>query len=421
MAKQSNKIKKLEPIVNQLVEQTGQSALQTLFRLDPKTLLEIVIRYSEDDLFETFKEGDPGLSPEVARGFARAFKGIVEGQESKKKPGKTGSYHYALQVVNSSLGMGDKTEILCDDTAMTREFWRLEHVFLTLLHEYSHSTNPNDKDAYLGNIEPHKMDVIATEETQNLQQKPAAEPNVRQARVEVPFYEIAKRFCGGKPGATDKRSLLHLLEQYQKLVFKWKFKTETEDGRVLLIETTAKRVDVLFWSLADAGTAQQIEAGDVEAKAKSRNVILTFNPVFRSFVMKNHGYLSTPQNLDSILAIAAGGGKKLTAAHWRLFHYLNRQRTREKKTGILSTEIGYEKLLKILNLTGYAESRNEHKLKGQIERIFADLKKTGLLQSAKVRPGKEGKVFVFEINKNPVWVDPKTEPEPQQSPPELFA
>lgn len=398
-------IRTLTPIIEDLAERTGtEPPIPVLFRYNPETLVDLILNCTEAEILAvlTDPKHPQTLTVDEARDYARRLKQAVDIQVKRRTRGGL-SYPYAVKVLDTTLGLttDEKAEIKCDDKKMTAPFWKLEHVFLTLLHETSECTDPTDAGAFLGNMDPEPAEVMVSDEAGEVSQR-----TIRKARVSVPFYEIARRYCGGrKPGAKDKDSVFHILNKYKDLVFAWTVRKEMPDGRVFLGTMSDKRVDVRFWSLTDKETADQIEGGNQEARAQNQNVVLTFNPAFRSFLSKTYGYVLTPKDLDTRLEKAAGSTRKVSDPHWRFFHFLNRQRGRGRKEAeTVQTEINREKLLTLLNLKTYLETRNAHKVDPILKDIFETMKRLGILKKAAKRAGKMGDtVFTFEVCTRPAW------------------
>ena len=324
-------------------------------------------------------EGDYEISySELLRYIGRIKKDLKNPKKQKPAP----AYPLSLSIIKGLTGAPGKGHIECKDENKLKKaaYFKLEHIFLSLLHETSEK-NPKHKDFFKGNIGPEPVEMKVGNEC----------ITGTAARAEVDLKEIYKRWNGGrKLGATDKKFIAKTINEYRQLNFVWQFRVEDEHGKKILGEYSAPRVQVVIYTIKDAAAE---EPGDLITDANAK-ILLTFHPVF----LATDKYANTRYNLAETLEMAAGGGGKVLPSHWLLYHYLNSLRSTIKpENGVIKNETGFISLLKKTGLDQYLNNRNKSKAADKIRAVISDIQNTGLLINYNERPGPDGPVFCFYI------------------------
>ena len=329
--------------------------------------------------------------------YAREMREAIERAfEERLKKAIPAQYPLSRSIIDGLTGTAPKGRVRCIDENKLNQaaHLKLEHIFLTLLNETSAERRPSAPEYLTGNLGAEMVTI----EGGLMPQSPG---------VEVELKEVFKRWKGGqKLGATDKKYIAKIIKEYRELVFTWQIEAEVEGGKVLKVEHTAPRVAVVLYSLKDKIEAELKAGGELITEAGAK-IVLRFHPAFLAFKVGD-SYTNTPANLSEIIEAAAGGGRRVTAAHWRLFHYLNSIRSGIKaEEGIVKTEIGRRELMQKIGLEGYIHGRNESKGEEALRGVITDIQKTGLLKSHSERRGTADLIVCFEVNKEPIYQELK--------------
>lgn len=423
--------KALSPILDRLQDKTGHfPAAKVYFNHNPAALIQSIFDDSAEELAQKLlltapkisieeaisvqgltkepieaKRVRPGLTPEEALEIAREMKEAIEKafEERLKKilPGEYPlSTHVIKQTLNPNSGLKNASFECKDEGKLTAAHFKLEHAFLSLLEDTSPDKNPESEAYFTGNIGAALLDINGSN-GENLR-LPYSQTQVRPRDIFRAYYGK------GKLSGAERKNVLRAIDDYKGLNFTWVLEAEVAPGRIMRAEIQKPRVEVAFFSITDKEKNAKLAAGDVQTREEEQMVILNFHPAFLSFRQEGGSYAKTPKNLNAILEAAAGGARKVTAAHYRLFHYLNSLRSSRKPAAgeeIITTEIGYMALIEKMGLKHYLESRNGHKLEGVLQDVILHLKAAGLIQSYKERAGKEGVVCCFAVFSSPVWLE----------------
>lgn len=386
----------IERILNSDPEEVAQIILQNT-GIMPE-YIEAMKAEPDKPLSFEFEDGVGVTFPDTltfseALQYAREMREAIDRAfEERLKKAAPAQYPLSLAIIKGITGTAAENAKCIDENKLNQAaHLKLEHIFLTLLNETSAERNPKAPGYLTGNLGAELVTMQGGLSHES-------------AGVEVELKEVFKRWKGeGKEvGGTDKKYIARVIKEYRELVFTWQFRTEV-GGQLLTIEHTAPRVGVLLYNLTDKKGAA---GGELITQAGAK-VVLRFHPAFLAFKAGDN-YANTPANLSEIIETAAGGGRNVTAAHWRLFHYLNsiRSTTRPggEKGGVVRTEIGRRELMVKIGLDGYLHSRNESRGEEALRGVIADIQKTGLLSGHSTRSGNSGPVFCFEINKEPVYI-----------------
>ncbi len=340
--------------------------------------------------------------------IATDFKAVVEQRiketiEAEAKKRLPGDYPLSTQVIKQTLNpfpSESKPSFSCrDEHKLTAAHFKLEHAFLSLLEQTSADKNPESDGFFTGNMGAEILNV-GDERGQQLA--------LQQAQTRVQPKDIYRAYYGkNKVSGAERKNVWRAIEEYRNLNFTWVLEAAMPDGRVFRADIKRPRINVDLVSLSDRETTDKIEAGDEKSREAEQWLVLTFHAAFLAFKYDGGKYSKTPKNLNAILEAAAGGAKKVTAAHYRLFHYLNSLRSTRKGEGVFQTEIERAGLIEKLALSHHWESRNGAKGEAALSKVVADIQKTGLVQSLEERAGKNGKVFCFSVNLAPVWISAK--------------
>ena len=418
LEKMNNRIGRLTPEMV-IFKHNPEGFIEAILSKEPEEVAEAILRHNtgamqehiaamkadpEKELFLVFPDGVevsfPGmLTFAEALQYAKEMKEAIEKafEARLKKVVAPAQYPLSLSIVKGLTGAAPKEVKCLDENKLNSPaYLKLEHIFLTLLSETSAQRDPK-ADGYLtGNLGAEMVPI-----------KGAEGHKLESAGVEVDLKEIFKRWKGGeKLGATDKRYIAKTIKEYRELVFIWQYKVTTEEKKVLTIEHPAPRVGVTIYKFADAGAGAQDAGGELITQAGAK-IVLRFHPAFLAFKIGDR-YANTPTNLAEIIEAAAGGGRRVTAAHWRLFHYFNSIRSTQPGKEVVKTEIGRLELMAKIGLDKYLHGRNESKGEEALRAVIKDIQKTGLLNSSTTRRGKSDTVFCFEINKEPDYITPTT-------------
>jgi len=424
--------KGVEPILEKMQNRVGHLPPEMVFfKHNPGGFIKAILSKEPEEVAEKMLRGNTGATPEIIaamkaepekeffkimygenneevlsfpRGltFAEALQYAKEMKEAiekafearLKKVAAPAQYPLSLSIVKGLTGAAPKEVKCLDENKLNSPaYLKLEHIFLTLLSETSAQRDPK-ADGYLtGNLGAEMVPI-----------KGAEGHKLESAGVEVDLKEIFKRWKGGeKLGATDKRYIAKTIKEYRELVFIWQYKVTTEERKVLTIEHPAPRVGVIIYKFADAGA--QDAGGELITQAGAK-IVLRFHPAFLAFKIGDK-YANTPTDLAEIIEAAAGGGRRVTAAHWLLFHYLNSFRsTLQPKPGenVVKTGIGRLNLMSKIGLDKYLHGRNESKGEEALRGVIRDIQKTGLLNRYTTKRGQSDTLFVFEINKDPDYI-----------------
>lgn len=414
--------KGIEPILDKLKNRVGYTTPERIyFNHNPAAFIERILDSEPEKVAETILIAN-GIQPEYiehmkanpdkplsfrwedgvevtlqdtltfaeALQYAREMREAIERafQERIKRAIPT-QYPLSRSIIDGLTGTAPKGRIRCIDENKLNQaaHLKLEHIFLTLLNETSAERNPKSAEYFTGNLGAEVVPI-------------GAGIGAERGGAEVELKEVFKRWKGGqKLGATDKRFIAKTIKEYRELVFTWQYQGEVEGGKVLTVEHQAPRVEVILYSLKEKKEEELEHGGELITEAGAK-IVLRFHPAFLAFKLRD-AFAYTPANLSEILEYAAGGGRKVTAAHWRLFHYLNSIRSSKKDR----TEVGQRELMQKIGLDGYLHGRNESKGEEALRGVIADIQKTGLLSGHSERRGAAGeRVFCFEINREPVYI-----------------
>ena len=418
--------KAISPILDRLQDKIGYlPAAKVFFQHNPAALVQSLFEDSAEDLAQMLVDTNPifrkeeivtseglkkgwrrmeGLTMEEALAMVREMKEAIEKafEERLKKilPGEYPlSTHVIKQTLNPNSGLQNASFECKDEGKLTAAHFKLEHAFLSLLEDTSQDKNPESEAYFTGNLGAALLDISGSN-GENLR-LPYSQTQVRPRDIFRAYYGK------GKLSGAERKNVLRAIDEYKGLNFTWVLEAEVAPGRIMRAEIQKPRVEVAFFSITDKDKNAKLAAGDVQTREEEQLVILNFHPAFLSF-RQGGNYAKTPKNLNSILEAAAGSARKVTAAHYRLFHYLNSLRCSRKPAAgeeIITTDIGRGALIEKMGLTHYLESRNGHKLDGVLKDVISHLKAAGLIQSYKERAGKEGGVCCFTVFSAPVWLE----------------
>lgn len=378
--------------------------------LPEKELIEFVKKLFLSGKFSDIEDGKDGfqVDEDTVLKIIRSLKGYIDEKVGnyliKRLPGEYPlSTSLIKQTIDPVSGLKNPSLVCTDEHKLTAADFKLEHALCAILEETSEDKNPENAAYFTGNLGA-KMLTLAGEGEKNL--------TLPQARARTTYMDIFRAYYGKKKiTGGERNNAWRALERYTNLVFNWVIEAETEGGQVWMRQVKMQRVLFVAESLTDKKTAEAIKAGDKDAREAHQVVDLIFHPVFLSFRLEGGKYAKTPKNLNAILEAAAGGARKVTAAHYRLFHFLNSLRSTSRAAPgeeTIEREIGRAKLIEKLGLAHYLEHRNGHKLEGLLKEVFAHTKKAGLIKGLpKSRAGNDGEVFVFEIFCTPSWLETK--------------
>ena len=426
--------KALGPIFDKLQDKTGyfpsvKRALHTVPDLFIKSVFEdsaeelanfiinsLDLEYPKEEMF--IKDGNiylaapiepqrthGGLTLEEALLIAREMKEAVEKAfEARLKRILPGEYplstHVIKQTLNPNSGLQNPSVECKDEGKLTAAHFKLEHAFLSLLEDTSANKNPESEAYFTGNIGAALLDISGSNgESLSL---PYSQTQIRPRDIFRAYYGK------GKLSGAERKNVLRAIDEYKGLNFTWVLEAEVAPGRIMRAEVQMPRIEIALISITDKETAEKLAAGDAQTREAEQWVKLKFHPAFLSFRQDGGSYAKTPKNLNSILETAAGGARKVTAAHYRLFHYLNSLRSSRKPAAgeaTIPTEIGHMALIEKMGLKHYLESRNGHKLEVVLKDVISHLKAAGLIQDYKERAGKEGVVSCFTVFSSPVWLE----------------
>ena len=339
--------------------------------------------------------------------IARDFKIVVEEKirgivEVEVKKRLRGDYPLSTQVIKQTLNPkrsdGNASFVCKDEHKLTAAHFKLEHTFLSILEETSSDKNPKSDDFFTGNMGAEIL---------NVNNERGQEIALKQAQTRVKPKDIYRAYYGkSKISGAERKNVWRIIEEYRNLTFTWSLEAVMPDGKIFKADIKRPRVNVDLVSLTDRETAEKIEAGDETSREAEQWLILNFHAAFLAFKYDGGKYSKTPKNLNAILETAAGGAKKVTAAHYRGFHYLNSLRSTRKGEGVFETEINREGLIEKLGLSHHWESRNGAKGEAALAKVVADLQKAGLIQSHTQRAGNTGSVYSFALHISPKWLEP---------------
>lgn len=385
----------IEAILNSDPEKVAEEILARNTGVTPE-YLAIMRAKPEEPLSFIFDDGNevsfPGmLTYKEALQYAREMREVIErALEERLKKTAPAQYPLSLAIINGLTGTAPK-EVKCIDENKLKNpaHLKLEHIFLTLLNETSAQRDHKEQGYLTGNL---GAELVPLEKGIMYE----------SAGVEVELKEVFKRWKGGdKLGGGDKKYIAKTIKEYRELIFTWQFKADMNDGKELRLEHQAPRIGVTIYSLIDKQEGGREAGGELITQAGAK-IILRFHPAFLAF-KAGDTYANTPANLSEIIEAAAGGGRKVTAAHWLLFHYLNSIRSTMRGGEVVKTAIGRLELMAKIGLDKYLHGRNESKGEDALRSVIGDIQKTGLLNSHTTRRGKSDTVFCFEIKKDPVF------------------
>lgn len=314
-------------------------------------------------------------------------------KQAKKRAPKTqlipkGAYPLAAPVVKGLTGTPDKGGVVVKANQLaTVGQLKMEHVLLSLLSQTSIGGNPKDPTHFGGNIGFDLADM------ETFGENFATSIPMKTANTQISVRDLFREWGGGKKlGGKDKAFILKTLSEYEVQMFELCFESSTTDGRKILLRTKAPRVQVFRAAVSDAATLEAIKGGDVAAAEKFEVLILKFHPVFAAQQMGSQ-YSNTPEKLHQILEQAAGGGKSVTAAHYRLYHYFSSI----AKASQGSTEI-YE--AELLTKAGF-DSKGKHigRDRQAVERVLGHLINAGLLESYSKTNSTKGPKYTVKIKR----------------------
>lgn len=340
----------------------------------------VSFRYLDSD--GQIVEGDHKIS------YSELLRYIGKLQKSLKPPEQPKNYPLSSSIIKGLTGVPEKGQIVCKDENKLKKaaYCKLEHIFLTLLHETSSEKNPKHEDFFTGNAGAERVKI---EVGSNFVEG-------RAARAAVELKDIYKKWNGGKKlGGAAKKFIANTIDEYRQLNFIWQFRVQDISGQKYIAEYPAPRVKVIFYKPEEEGDLKPGPGGLItDANAK---ILLVFHPVF----LQTDKYANTPYNLAEILERAAGGGRNVTTAHWLVYHYLNSLRfTQRAEGGVVQNETGFNLLLAKAGLDQYLNNRNKSKAGDKIRAVISDIKKTGLLIDFSERTGTDGPIFCFSIAKD---------------------
>lgn len=367
-------------------------------------------------LYQDGKMSRDGLIEEEAVAVMKALKKIIDERVEKlvqKEVAKRlpGEYPLSTQLIKQTLnpmsGLKNPSFVCKDEHKLTAAHFKLEHAFLSLLEETSEDKNPESEEYFTGNLGADLLKI----DWSDTGGKGVRGVDLKQAQTQILPRDVFRAYYGkGKLSGAERKNVWRAIDEYRDKNFTWVIEGETEDGRILRAEVTRPRIEVELISITDRKTTDKIAAGDEKSREAEQLIRLKFHPAFLSFRLDGGKYAKVPKNLNSILEAAAGGARKVSAAHYRLFHYLNSLRSSRRAApgeDTIPTEIGHAALIEKLGLSHYLESRNGHKLEGVINDLVTHLKAAGLIQHYKERAGNGGSVHCFYVYSSPVWLETK--------------